>query len=87
MRMHSSKLLGTSVHDLRKRFGAAGIIPGQTSRDVIRTFHQQRAQKIDPLISVACFNVQFHRLSHCICWLHCDLSIEKTALRYNERRK
>src|SRR5205814_4559285 len=53
VRMHSSKLLGASVHDLRKRFKATGIIPGQTSCNVVRAFYQQRAQKIDSLISVA----------------------------------
>jgi hypothetical protein len=85
--MRSSKLLGASIHDLRKRFDAAGIIPGQTSCDVIRAFHQQRAQKIDPLVSVARLDVQLHRLSHCICWLHRYLSIKKTALCHNERCK
>ena len=85
--MRSSKLLGTSVHNLRKGLDAAGIIPGQTSRDVIGTFHEQRAQQIEPLISIARLDVQLHRLSHCICWLHGDLAIEKTALRHNQRRK
>jgi hypothetical protein len=85
--MHSSQLLGASVHDLRERFDTAGIISGQTSCDVVWAFYQQRAQKIDSLISVAGLDIQLHRLSHRICWLHCDLSVKKTALRYNERRK
>jgi hypothetical protein len=68
--MHRSDLLGASVHDLRKRFDTSGIIPGQTSRDVIRAFHQQGAQKIDSLISVARLDIQLHRVSHCIRWLH-----------------
>ena len=84
MRMHGTKFLGASVHDLRKRFHAARVIPRQTSRNVIWTFHQQRPQEIDALISIACLDVQLHWVGHCIHWLDSDRPVQKTALRDNE---
>jgi len=87
MRMHGSKFARTSVHHLCKCFHTAGIIPRQTSGDIVGAFHEQRSQQIDPLISVARFYVQLHWFSHRIDLLDRNGLIQKTALGYDQTRQ
>jgi hypothetical protein len=56
-------------------------------RDIIGAFHEQRSQEIDPLISVARFYIQLHRLGHRIDLLDRNGPIQKAALGYNQSRK
>src|ERR1041385_2205534 len=45
------------IHSLGESDDAAGVIARQTTRYVIRTFYQQRAQQIDSLVGLAGLNV------------------------------
>src|ERR687891_104098 len=87
MRIHRAEFARTPVHHLGKRFHTAGIIPRQTSRDIVGAFDQQRSQEIDALISVARFYIQLHWLGQRIDWLDRNGPIQKAALGYYQSRK
>src|SRR5207248_1637850 len=44
MRMSCAKKLRFCIHSISERFDTAGAIAGQTTRHVVGTFHQERAQ-------------------------------------------
>ena len=60
--MRRAELAGALVHPFGEGFDTAGVIARQTPRHVVWTFHEQCAQQINPLVSVARLDVQFHRL-------------------------
>src|SRR5712692_4693438 len=75
------------VHPLRERFDAAGTIARQATRDIVWTFYKQRAQEIDPLISVAGFDVQFHWLGQSIDLLHGHRPVQVAAFGDDQSRE
>src|SRR6266849_1126905 len=57
MRARRTELAHPQIHSLSEGRDVAGIITRQTTRYVIRTFYEQRAQQIDSLVGLAWLNV------------------------------
>ena len=83
MRIPSAERECALIHLLRERFDAAGVVAREATRDIVGTFHEKRAQQIDPLINIPRFNVELHRLSQGIGLRNRDRSVEPAAFRDN----
>ena len=87
MRVQRAQLTRALVHALGETDDAAGIIAREAARDVVGAFDEERAQQIDPPVTIAWSYVELHRLGHRVDCFNHDYALQVAALGHDQCRQ